>query len=149
MKTKVCPKCSRRKSVEDFYPAKGKPGGRSWQCSECERAYQRQRRKQRSPKDRAEYLKQREEDSRRLKEEIIQHYGGKCACCGEPELVFLDIDHVRGGGKSHRKIVGFGNKFYRWLKKQGWPKGYQVLCRNCNWSKYVNGVGPHKEKNNG
>jgi len=35
-------------------------------------------------------------------------------------------------------------KMYRWLKKQGYPKGYQVLCFNCNFASAW-GVCPHQE----
>jgi len=32
-----------------------------------------------------------------------------------------------------------------WLRKYNYPKGFQVLCHNCNMAKRF-GVCPHKEK---
>ena len=73
---------------------------------------------------------------RRLKQEVLAHYGGACACCGESTPEFLTIDHVNGGGVRHRRLLGLkGMDFYRWLKREGFPTGYQTLCFNCNCAK--------------
>jgi len=63
-------------------------------------------------------------------------YGGKCACCGFDQPNALVIDHINGGGNKHRKEIG--PLLYRWLKEQGYPSGFQVLCANCNMSKSNN-----------
>jgi len=73
---------------------------------------------------------------------VFDHYGHACACCGTAER--LDIDHINGGGSAHRTALfgranNGGADFYRWLVAQGFPPGYQVLCRPCNASK-ANGV---------
>ena len=75
----------------------------------------------------------------------LDAYGGRCACCGEGEPVFLIIDHVIGGGNKHRKKLGGAHAVFRWLRKNDWPDGFQVLCHNCNWAKYAQGICPHKE----
>ena len=80
---------------------------------------------------------------RRLRREALAHYGGKCACCGEKQYEFLVIDHVNGGGNKHRKSIK--NKFYDWLKQNDFPKGFQVLCHNCNMAKGFYGICPHKK----
>jgi hypothetical protein len=80
---------------------------------------------------------------RRVREEVIAHYGGKCICCGEKEFVFLTIDHINGGGNKHRKEVG-PSSIPRWLRKNNYPKGYQILCHNCNQAKNIKGVCPHQ-----
>lgn len=72
--------------------------------------------------------------------DILAHYcNGKpeCARCGFNDIRALQIDHINGGGTSHRKHLGSlgGSHFYRWLKLNKYPKGYQVLCANCNWIK--------------
>jgi hypothetical protein len=70
---------------------------------------------------------------RKLKREMIDAYGGKCAICGENHFEFMTIDHINGGGTQHRKQIGTMNQ---WLKKQGWPKDeFRLLCFNCNCSK--------------
>lgn len=85
----------------------------------------------------------------RLQFEALSAYGGpSCACCGESEPLFLTIDHANSDGAAHRKKLGFlgGARFYKWLRDNGWPKGFQVLCLNCNHGRYRNkGVCPHKE----
>jgi hypothetical protein len=92
----------------------------------------------------------------KLKRQVIDAYGGECACCGETVLVFLTIDHVDGDGAEHRREMAAecnGNKYsqagartYRWLRDHDFPPGFQVLCMNCNCGKqWNNGVCPHKE----
>jgi len=79
-----------------------------------------------------------------LKLEILTHYGnGKCACvkCGESRMACLSIDHINGEGYRHRKElrgkdIG-GMNFYRWLRKNNYPAGYQTLCMNCQWVKRI------------
>lgn len=79
----------------------------------------------------------------RIKNEVFNHYGKKCACCGEDTLSFLTIDHINGGGTKHRNQIKV--KIYNWLIDNNFPKGYQTLCFNCNWGKHMNnGVCPHK-----
>lgn len=78
-----------------------------------------------------------------IRTKVITGYGGQCACCGEAEPMFLSIDHINNDGKSDPRRGG--DRLYRWLIEQGYPAGYQLLCRNCNWGKHVNGGNcPHK-----
>jgi hypothetical protein len=81
---------------------------------------------------------QREYD-KQLKQEVLEHYGGKpprCACCGESNLPFLEIDHINGGGNKQIKVISGGARgLYLWLRKKKYPEGYQVLCCNCNHAK--------------
>jgi hypothetical protein len=79
-----------------------------------------------------------------LRAAVFGHYGAACACCGSAEM--LTIDHVNGDGDEHRQEL-FGHRpafdgrtastasFYLWLVNQGFPEGFQVLCRPCNGSK--------------
>lgn len=83
---------------------------------------------------------------RALKYEVFAAYGNICACCGESEKMFLQIDHIAGGGKKDRDAGLFSATWYRWLKRSGFPKDYQLLCANCNWGKHLNGgVCPHQK----
>lgn len=84
-----------------------------------------------------------------LRRDVFKAYGGfKCACCGEREPAFLSIDHVNNDGASMRKsgVHGRGGtQFYQWLRRQGFPAGFQVLCMNCNVGKHRNGgICPHQ-----
>ena len=73
----------------------------------------------------------------KLKEEVLTYYGnGKCACvkCGHTTLASLSIDHINGKGSREKREKGIGN-YYAWLKKEGYPSGYQTLCMNCQFVK--------------
>lgn len=92
---------------------------------------------------------------KKLKSEIFFIYSkGKmeCNCCGVKGLNFLTIDHINNDGNKHRDELrknkgSYGNSIYRWLKKNNYPKGFQVLCWNCNCGKMINnGICPHKSK---
>ena len=61
---------------------------------------------------------------------VIEHYGGKCECCGEDTFEFLAIDHI--GGRNTRKGHGTSTKLVSQIIKEGYPKGIRVLCHNCN-----------------
>lgn len=84
-----------------------------------------------------------------LKIETMNAYGGVCTCCQETELMFLSIDHVYNDGAAHRRKAfgstrkstrrGSSSTIYRWLRKNGYPAGFQVLCHNCNFGKALNG----------
>ena len=79
----------------------------------------------------------------RLRLEAIKHYGGVCVCCGEKQIEFLCIDHINGGGNQHRKIMTT-KSIGEWLCANKYPKGFQVLCFNCNSAKSIYGKCPHK-----
>ena len=81
---------------------------------------------------------------RRVRTEILDHYGNRCICCGEDREVFLAIDHVNGGGYADKgKHRRSGTGLYVWIKKNGYPDSFQILCHNCNWAKEV-GICPHQ-----
>ncbi len=70
--------------------------------------------------------------------QVIFHYSnGKMCCknCGENINEFLTIDHINGNGNKHRKSIGYVD-LYSWLRRNNFPDGYQILCYNCNLSKY-------------
>lgn len=84
--------------------------------------------------------------SQNVRDAVFGHYGMSCACCGEPERAFLAIDHIGGGGNKHRKETGNrgGTKFYRWLRRNGFPEGFRTLCHNCNMAMTIHGTCPHQ-----
>lgn len=85
---------------------------------------------------------------RRIKERVIQHYGGKCVCCGESNIKFLTIDHTDNNGKEMRSVHGIGSTFYLWIERNNYPTSLQVMCYNCNCGRAHNdNVCPHTEVN--
>jgi hypothetical protein len=83
----------------------------------------------------------------RIRKQVLEHYGGVCACCKEGRYEFLAIDHVNGGGNAMRKakIHEKGFPFYIWIIKNNYPDGFRVLCHNCNMSIGLYGYCPHQE----
>ena len=74
---------------------------------------------------------------------VFKKYGNKCNCCGEKEIRFLQLDHIKGGGKQHRNLTDIYSIYEEALTK---TKKYQVLCGNCNFGRELNGgICPHKE----
>ncbi len=84
--------------------------------------------------------------NRALKLEVFAAYGGaQCACpgCSEKRDEFLTMDHIEGWRKHHEKRLG-GVALYRWLKQNGFPEGFRVLCMNCNFALGHFGYCPHE-----
>ena len=80
------------------------------------------------------------------KQRVFEHYGNKCACCGENTLDFLTIDHVNNDGNLEKWPAGrrrSGNGLHTKIIKAGFPNTFQLLCMNCNWGKKWSGVCPH------
>jgi hypothetical protein len=85
------------------------------------------------------------EHRQRLRQAALDHYGHRCSCCSEAHDAFLTIDHVSGGGRQHRLLIGQGSgEFYRWLRRNGYPEDFQTLCFNCNCAKGIYGHCPHE-----
>jgi hypothetical protein len=85
-----------------------------------------------------------------LRAEMLAAYGAKCACCGESEPVFLELDHVNNDGAAHRREMGNCDQVMLSLRARGWPRdGFQILCCNCNQGKARNGgICPHVRSRN-
>lgn len=81
--------------------------------------------------------------TKELRLAAIKTYGGPiCKCCGENTAIeFLAIDHISNGRGNPPKYRGA--RFYAWLKKNGYPSGFQVLCHSCNCAKGYYGSCPH------
>lgn len=87
---------------------------------------------------------------KKLREEFLAEYGGRCECCGISEPAFLSLEHKNKDGAAHRRSKwgnnrGNSHELLRDIKKQGWPKDiYGILCHNCNRASFY-GICPHKE----
>ena len=91
-----------------------------------------------------------------LKLEVMAHYSKVisksdipvCTCCKEKHIEFLTLDHINGRKSMNHKPSLKADKLCRTLKREGFPKGIQVLCWNCNSAKSDKGVCPVHMKNN-
>jgi hypothetical protein len=69
--------------------------------------------------------------------EALVKYSGfdppRCVLCMYDNIVALQFDHVEGDGAIFRREHKHqtGKSLALWLRKQGWPTGYRVLCANC------------------
>lgn len=172
-RTKTCTKCRVVKPFSEFYNNAARPDGKTSNCKTCRKAYEQanpekraaiaRRWKNRNREHLKEYrtaYKPRELELRELNREnrraqanawnkriqdaAIEAYGGFCACCGETERTFLQIDHVNDDGAEHRRMIK-GARLAPWLRKNGYPEGFRVLCANCNFGRHINGgVCPHE-----
>ena len=99
-----------------------------------------------------------------LKKKVMLAYSKKylkknglyCFCCRKRlHLDFLTMDHVKGRKQMEKdkqlRKIGYmasreGPSLNNWLMKNKLPKGFQVLCWNCNTTKELYGLCPHKRK---
>jgi len=94
----------------------------------------------------------RSKDRFAMKTRAIAGYGGVCNCCGEHRIELLTIDHVNNDGAAdrrrgkHRGSNTGGDSMYRQVIREDFPDRYQVLCFNCNCSRYFYGECPHKRE---
>lgn len=151
--TRECSICRTVKGDDGFY------GG--WQCKECVRIRMKDRHKQRWESDPSyrqnhnqsgrDYYKENKSAhqarmkvvNRKVRDAVLAAYGGVCQCCGESTYEFLSIDHINSGGNKHKKELGV-KTIGRWLFKNNFPAGFQVLCHNCNMAKGIYGACPHQ-----
>ncbi len=131
-------------------------GGISKNKKEYQKKWFQENKEKNRKKSREWYQKHRErgreiniKSNKKIKLMVLQHYGGttpQCVCCEERGQEFLTIDHINNDGAEHRRKIkkGGGVAFYYWLKLNGLPKGYQVLCFNCNIAKSVYEKCPHQ-----
>jgi hypothetical protein len=160
----MCRECYNRYHVEWGIRNKEKRNRyfREWRAKEGERYKKQQRDRWHARLDamskeerliyNAKQAKSVRERNMIMKNIVYDAYGGyKCACCGETEPLFLSIDHVNNDGAEHRRKLGIkgGTEIYRWLIKNDFPDGFQVLCYNCQQGKRLNnGVCPHQVRCN-
>ncbi len=73
-----------------------------------------------------------------LKLEVMSHYSNgipRCNVCQETMIEFLNIDHIKPR-KEHGHSWTFGSdRLHKWLLKNNFPSGFQILCYNHNMIK--------------
>ena len=102
-----------------------------------------------NPQSRAKHKVSRQKWRLRLKYKVIESLGGKCECCKDNTLPFLQIDHVNKDGKKHRAEIGRSTKMFKDMLKN--PTRYQlrILCANCHFAITNLGICPHKDNDHG
>jgi|SRR3990167_8177910 len=119
---------------------------RKWR--EHNREYHRSQSRKYAQEHKSEISHKLKEKRRKLKQSVLDAYGGKCACCNETTYEFLTLDHINGDGAAHRRSLGLKqqgetSKLYQTLFDTGFPSGFRILCFNCNSSLGFYGYCPH------
>lgn len=143
MNKKICTRCNSEKSVDNFDKHEStKDKLQNW-CRDCKNARRRELRKLKVGCYANEYQNNRESHlatckrrNMRHREMVISHYSPKkcCTSCGFSDMRALSIDHINGDGANHRRELK-GKSFYKWLIDNKYPRGFQVLCMNCQFIK--------------
>jgi len=131
--TKRCCTCGQSKPRAEFYRLKSTSDGRYPHCIAC----YRERRA-----DKAEQIeKARKTWEAGLRAEAFKRYGGECVCCGEKTPEFLSI--VATG---RRKGALPRTNMTLWLRRNRYPRGFQILCGNCSLARKRCGYCPHYDE---
>lgn len=148
---KTCSSCKNNKPIEEFASKKHGKYGKDSICTECKNieSLNRYHKNKHDHHYKAVIANGKKRVQYKLRLEIINAYGGQCACCGETNPLFLSVDHTDNDGNIERKDKKYSkSNFYRFLKRNNYPKDkYQLLCFNCNLSKGFFGICGHKVKN--
>lgn len=143
---RTCKKCHTAKPLEDFAKDHNCKLGRTWTCRKCAVARADLWWKNNPDRHRANGRRTMRNRRVRARQAILAGYGGRCACCGETEPVFLALDHVNEDGKQHRSKFATSLGVYSDVIKRGFPKDFQLLCHNCNMAKSLAGECPHETR---
>jgi len=161
--TEICKTCGLEKPISEFSKRTGTKKGIRGDCKDCinlkHRLWWKKTEDERLQYSKKYYANNREKiikqkvsgnlKYRRLARlDCIEHYSNgtnACACCGENHLEFMSIDHINGNGRKHREHINEYLPLY--LKRNGYPKGYRILCHNCNLSIGFYGYCPHEVEN--
>ena len=106
-----------------------------WQKNHSEYLRKYARRRLSDPKIWKRTKENRRKLHQRKRIEVLKHYSPSLTCkkCGFSNIYALSLDHIHGGGLSHRKKLGLRDclLYYNWIIKNNFPKIFQVLCMNC------------------
>lgn len=140
---KQCLRCKETKDLSLFYRLKHGKLGRQSQCIDCKKSVYSENREL--------FLQDIRDRNQRIKVEVFSNLcsgAPHCTCPGDcpvTDIEFLTVDHANGDGNKHKKQnnLSGGVSLYRWIKRNHCPKGFRVLCLNCNFSMGKFGYCPH------
>ena len=146
---KTCSKCKIEKHVVFFSKNKSQKSDYCNQCKECHKEYSKNNKDKISEKKKEYYknnkkkcIENSKKYNKKYRKVVINHYTkGKNTCmwyegCDITDPDMLAIDHINNDGAEHRrKVGGSGNIVVKWLIKNNFPLGFQILCCNHNQKK--------------
>lgn len=115
------------------------------------------------PKNKSRLSKKAVEERKKRKLQVFTHYSKKllnsdiprCNCCEYVGIEFLTVDHIIPKNEMAKDPKWIEMKFRatlkadplcQWLITNNFPRGFQILCWNCNFAKGILGQCPHKMK---
>jgi hypothetical protein len=151
---KVCSKCLKKKSFDEFYPRKnGSPGSYCFHCRigyyreyNAKRYASREARDAESARGVEKYHSQIKPARIERKRQLVMMLGGKCALCGyDRNMAALDFDHVEKSGHFKRYHRDKNPRKRRTMShllaiNQPWAfdaakeeaKRCRLICSNCH-----------------
>lgn len=85
--------------------------------------------------------------NRSIRRLALSAYGSECECCGLREEAFLTIDHIDGAAHHrYRQAPRAGTELFHWLRREAFPRGFRVMCWNCNNAVGHYGRCPHSDR---
>lgn len=125
----------------------GFPSGYQVLCYNCNMVKEQERRRKETKYEENLVAKRNLRYIRKLKVDVMTVYSkGKpnCSCCNYDNMDGLSIDHIIGRKQQgHTREFG-STQLHQYLKRERFPKEFQVLCINCNSAKGKLGQCPHK-----
>lgn len=136
----ICSNCKQNKSTLEFDRHQSNYRGYSYYCKDCMKLKYDSNRGN-------DYLRRKIKRDQKKRQVMLYYSHGdiKCRCCGERRMEFLTMDHISNDGAEHRRQIGrTPQNLYKWIIDNNFPKGFQVLCFNCNCAKEYSGYCPHQ-----
>lgn len=143
---KACKVCGQIKELEEFHRDSALADGRRHVCKDCAKARTASYRVTNAEQVRAydydykrdpEVMARNRAQLKRLhaadRAAAFQHYGERCTVCESTED--LQIAQFNDDGQERLCTDYEARTIYRWLRKHGYPDGFQTLCRGCNRAK--------------
>jgi hypothetical protein len=168
MSDKACRSCRQWKPYTEFSKDSTHGDGYSSWCKECRgRSHlewrkknleaNKEKKKQYYYENRTRILSQRNVARNgarylaRLRQEVYNHYGNKCYCCGLDDPRFLTVEHLSNDGCTVKHKGGkrvSGTTMYKGIIENGFPVDIALACYNCNCGRSKHGQGgicPHRQ----
>ncbi len=145
MEAKYCAGCDKHVPLSDWTKHNSTADRLQHRCNHCRNAQRREARRNKKGHYATERERYHEQHKKaclalyyRYKKLVFEHYSTGtpfcCKSCGFNDERALSIDHIDGRGAAHRKQLN-GVNLCKWLVKEGYPEGYQILCMNCQFIK--------------
>jgi len=169
MSEKACRRCREWKPFSEFCKRSSSKDGYNNSCKDCRAktnlVWRRANIEENKQKKREYYYQNRDRILRdrnvarnnaryfaKLKQEVYNHYGNRCYCCGLDDPRFLSIEHLNNDGftqtyRSGRKVSG--TTMYKGIIDNDFPADIVLACYNCNCGRAHhdrNGKCPHSEQ---